>query len=153
MQREVAVPLQALFQGQLSSCVFQSKYAGRCVFCSEQASRCAQMQLNFNYINANAVCKLQRISLTTRYCSEISVCSNPTTFAEVLGTEVGVDTFSEDITSALLEDKESEQRQKQDTYGFVGHRRMGPWDTVKFDASFPHEMTTWELPPCLAKPM
>ena len=83
------------------------------------------MQLNFNYINANAVCKLERRSLTTKYCSEISVCSHQTTFAEVLGTEVGVDTFSEDITSALLEDKESEQRQKQDTYGFVGHRRMG----------------------------
>jgi hypothetical protein len=32
----------------------------------------------------------------------------------VLGTEVGVETFSEDITFALLEDKESEQRQKQD---------------------------------------
>ena len=83
------------------------------------------MQLNFNCINANAVCKLQRIQLTTKHQFSVLVAERAAIkrlsdpffrFAEVLGTEVGVDTFSEDITFALLEDKESEQRQKQDTY-------------------------------------
>ena len=82
MQREVAVPLRALFQGQLSSFVLQSRYAGRCVFCSEQAWHFAIDQL----WNALDIFKLEdnRGSMdkwTAHRCSWISTISMPMPFA------------------------------------------------------------------------
>eukprot|EP00435_Cladocopium_sp_Y103_P030612 s198_g7.t1 len=57
--------------------------------------------------------EFQRLDEEVEKCKE-KLRSLSEHFSKVLGTEVGIDTFSEDITSALLEDKESEQRQKQD---------------------------------------
>jgi len=57
--------------------------------------------------------EFQRLDEEVEKCKE-KLRSLSEHFSKVLGTEVGVETFSEDITFALLEDKESEQRQKQD---------------------------------------
>ena len=39
---------------------------------------------------------------------------------QVMGTDVGIETLDADIIAALLEDKESEKRQKQDGYNTNG---------------------------------
>lgn len=49
-----------------------------------------------------------------------------------MGTDVGIETLDADIIAALLEDKESEKRQKQDGSAQTAHTHTRFWCHVFF---------------------
>ena len=65
---------------------------------------------------------------------------------QVMGTDVGIETLDADITAALLEDKESEKRQKQDgytkTWGDVTQKR----DTIHVQNTWKNTHTHMKIP-------